>query len=235
MNTAIIRNRFPMVAVAALTLVTVVAFARTYYLSVLFELPPLSRAAHIHGLIATLWLALHFTQARLVAAHRIDIHRRLGIFTAVVGAVLAYQAMLLALAGAAAGHAPPGRDPLQFLSVPMGTTTMFTGFLIAALALRRKREWHKRLMLLATFALLVPAAGRVDTMIMTPFGLPRTILANVLTGAFVLWACANDWRKFGRVHSAYLIGGALLMISVPLRRWIGFTDWWIPIAKWLIS
>ena len=89
----------------------------------------MTRAAHLHGIIATLWLGLHFTQARLIAAHRVALHKRLGIFTACVGALLAVQALHLAIEGVAAGHAPPGRDPLQFLSVPIGTTAMFVLFL----------------------------------------------------------------------------------------------------------
>jgi hypothetical protein len=124
---------------------------------------------------------------------------------------------------------------LQFLSVPMGTTSMFVLFHGAALALRRRREWHKRLMLLATMVLLVPAIGRIDSLIMVPLGLPRAVLAIFVTFAFVAWAWANDWRKLGRIHPAYIYGGIALMVSVPLRRWIGFTDAWIPIAKWLIA
>jgi len=232
MNT-LIRNRFPVIAVVAVSAVMFVGFARTYYLKFLFDAPPLSVAAQVHGLLATLWLVLHYTQARLVATHRLDIHRRLGIFAACVGGVLAVQSMHLAIAGVAAGHAPPGRDPLQFLSVPIGTTLMFTAFLVAALSMRRRREWHQRLMFFASLALIVPAVGRLDTFLMTPLGFPRAVLAIVVTVAFVAWAWWNDWRKTGRVHAAYLYGGVLLIASVPLRRAIGFMDWWRPVAEWI--
>ena len=232
---AVIRNRFPAIAVAALSAVMVAGFARTYYLRFLFDLPPLKLAAHLHGLLATSWLLLHYTQAKLVAAHRVDIHRRLGIFTACVGAVLAAQALDLGIMAAASGHAPPGRNPLQFLSMPIGTTFMFSLFLACALAMRKKREWHKRLMLLATMALLVPAVGRFDTLIMQPLGLPRRILAVFVTIAFVVWACWDDWRKRRRVHSAYVYGGMALVLSIPLRAWVGMQAWWIPIAQWIVG
>jgi hypothetical protein len=235
MNTIITRDRFPVIAIVALAAVTVVAFARTYYLRWWFELPPLSRAAHVHGIIATLWLGLHYTQARLVAAHRVTLHKKLGIVTACVGAMLAIQALHLAFEGVAAGRAPPGRDPLQFLSVPIGTTSMFTLFLASALLLRKQREWHKRLMLLATASLLLPAAGRFDALIMVPLGLPRAVIGLWLTVAVVAWACVHDWRMRGRIHPAFAYGGALLVASVPLRRWVGMQDWWTPIAQWLVS
>jgi hypothetical protein len=232
---AIIRNRFPVIAVVAVSAVMFAGFARTYYLKVLFDLPPLTVAAHLHGLLATLWLVLHYAQARLVAAHRVDIHRRLGIFAACVGYVSAFQALHLAIVGGAAGHAPLGRDPLQFLSVPIGTTLVFVSFLTAALVMRRKREWHKRLMFLATLALIVPAIGRIDGFVMPLLGLPRAILAIPITIAFVGWAWWNDRRKLGRVHPAYIYGGIALVLSVPLRRAIGFTDWWRPVAEWIVS
>jgi hypothetical protein len=157
------------------------------------------------------------------------------MFAAFVAALLAVQAISMAVGNAAAGHGPAGRDPLQFLSVPIGTTTLFTLFVGSALALRRHREWHKRLMLLATMTLLVPAMGRLDAQIMQPLGLPRLVLAPAVTVAFVAWAWVHDWRRLGRVHPAYIVGGIALIVSIPLRRLIGFTDAWLPIARWLVG
>jgi hypothetical protein len=235
MNTLILpRNRFPAIVVIALAVVTFIGFARTYYLKFLFDLPPLSRAAHVHGLISTLWLVLHYTQARLIAAHRVALHKRLGIASACVGVVLAVHAFSLSILGAQMGRAPPGRDPIEFLSVPMGTTLMFLLFLGTAIAMRRHRDWHKRFMALATMVLILPAVGRLDTLYMVPMGFPRAFLGYVVTTAFVAWACMNDWRKLGRVHPAYIIGGTALLISLPARRMLGFTDAWIPIAEWLM-
>ena len=233
MNTVIARHRFHVLAVAGIAAAVFVGFARTYYFRGFFDSAPLALPAHLHGFLATVWLVLHYTQARLIAAHRVDLHRRLGIFAAFVAGVLAVQAVSMAIGNAAAGHAPPGRDPLQFLSVPIGTTTMFTLFVGSALALRRQREWHKRLMLLATMTVLVPAMGRLDAQVMVPLGLPRLVLAPAVTVGFVAWACVHDWRRLGRVHPAYIVGGIALLVSIPLRRWIGFTDAWLPIARWI--
>lgn len=234
MNTLVARYRFHAVAVAGLAAAVLAGFAKTYYFRTFFDSPPLPRAEHVHGILATVWIALHYTQARLVAVHRVDLHRRLGIFGALVAALLAVQVVSMAIGNAAAGHlGPPGRDPLQFLSVPIGTTTMFVLFVGSALALRRKREWHRRLMLLATMTLLVPAMGRLDQQIVQPLGLPRFVLAPAVTFAFLAWAWVHDWRRAGRVHPAYIVGGIVLLVSIPLRRSIGFTDAWLPIARWL--
>ena len=235
MNTNLARYRFHLLAVAGMSAVVVAGFARTYYFRAFFDGPPLALAPHLHGLLATVWLVLHYTQARLIAAHRVDLHKRLGIFAAFVAGLLAVQAVSMAIGNAAAGHAPPGRDPLQFLSVPIGTTTMFALFVGSALALRRQREWHKRLMLLATMTVLVPATGRLDAQVMVPLGLPRLVLAPAVTIGFIAWAWVHDWRRLGRVHPAYIVGGIALLVSIPLRRLIGFTDAWVPIARWLVE
>jgi hypothetical protein len=235
MDATAIRNRFPVVVVAALAAALFIGFAKTYFFRFLFDTPPLTQGAHIHALIAIVWVGLHFTQARLVAAHRVDVHRRLGILAACVAALLAVQAMSLGIQSAATGHAPPTRDPLQFLSVSLGGALVFAVFVATALALRRRREWHKRLMLLASLTLLTPAIGRLDTQIMQPLGLPRTWLPLFVTCGFLAWACTNDWRQSRRVHPAYIVGGIALLASMPARVWLGTTEMWQPFARWLVT
>jgi hypothetical protein len=236
MNTRnITRNNFPLLVVMALFAAVVIGFTRTYYFRFLFDLPPLTRLAHVHGILSTLWLVLHYTQARLIASHRVNVHMRLGLVGAALGIALIIQAGWLSLAGAAAGHAPPGRVPWQFLSVSLGTTFMFTLFFSAALSLRGHPEWHKRLMLLASAVLLMPAIGRIDGLMYLHFGTPRTVLPLIVTAGFVAWAVVNDRRRFGRVHPAYLHGGAVLLVAIPLRSWLGTTPAWRPFAEWVLQ
>jgi hypothetical protein len=234
MNT-LIRDRFQPLAVALLTAAVVIGFARTYYLRPWFELPPLTRTAHVHGLMWTAWLLLHYVQARLVSAHRADVHRKLGIFGAALGIALVISSGQFAIDAVLAGRAPPGRVPLEFLSVSLGTTFMFAIFLSAALVMRQRREWHKRLMLLASIVVLVPAIGRLDTLMFKTFGTPRLVLPIVVSMAFVAWLWVNDWRKKGAVHPASLYGGILLLAAIPLRSWIGTTDLWMSFAVWITS
>jgi hypothetical protein len=235
MNTVILRNRFHVMAAAALAIIVSLGFARTYYLRFLFDLPPMTRALHLHGIVATLWLALHYTQARLIAAHRVDWHRRLGIAGAIIGTWMIAQSFELSVLGAAHGHAPPGRDPIAFLSVTLGATLMFTSFFAAGLAARRHRDWHKRFMFLATCALVIPAVGRLDRVFLAQLGVPRLVVPTLITMAFVAWACWDDWRKRGRVHAAYWIGGGLLLASLPVRWTLGHAEFWPGFAQRLIG
>src|ERR1043165_8329710 len=65
---------------ALLILVTVfVGFAHTYYLAGLFRAPLPSLIVHLHGAAFSCWIVLLIVQTSLIAARRIDIHRRVGI------------------------------------------------------------------------------------------------------------------------------------------------------------
>src|SRR5436853_156487 len=56
-----------------------IGFARTYYLAGVFRAPLPSPIIHIHGAAFSCWILLLVTQASLVSAGRVDIHRRLGV------------------------------------------------------------------------------------------------------------------------------------------------------------
>lgn len=229
------RPRFHSVATAILAAAVVAGFTRTYYLRFLSDLPPMSFAVHVHGIISTLWIALHFTQARLIAARNVALHKKLGIVTALIGFLLIYQGAELALGSAARGHAPNGRDPLQFLAISMGSVVMFAAFLVPALALRARKEWHKRLMLLATMVMILPAVGRLDTWTMQWVPHTRAVVPFLVTCGFIVWAASTDWRRSRRIHPAYYLGGTALAASIPLRHVIGSTDAWMTFARWATS
>lgn len=235
MNTLTMRNRFPQVAAIALGAAVVVGFTRTYYLRFLSDLPPMTLLVHVHGALCSAWLIMHFTQARLIAARNARLHRKLGLLTALIGLTVVGTGGMVSLAAAARGHAPPGRDPVDFLTVSLGTTLMFALFLVGGLAMRKHAEWHKRLMLLATMVFLVPAIGRLDGYAQALLGWDRGRLPLVVSAMFMGWACVNDLQRRGRIHPAYLSGGSLLLVAIPLRAWLGTTAAWEPIGQRLLE
>ncbi len=227
------RDRWFFTGMALAVLLTVLAgFARTYYLGRFFGAEPISGLVHVHGVVFTLWVLLFVSQTSLIAAGRTDIHRRLGAAGAVLAGLMLVVGYLTAIEAARLGVTPPGGPPpLNFLSVPLGTLSAFVILVAAGLYQRRRSETHKRLMLLATIALLAPALARFRTLDL-PGGPPMAIGGTCL---FVLACMAYDRAAHGRVHPAFLWGGLLLMISLPLRFAIGRTDTWRSIAVWLTS
>jgi hypothetical protein len=76
-------------------------FARTFYLKPFFRTPPLSALLHIHGAVMTGWVVLLVVQTSLIAAHRIQWHRWLGVFGAVWGALVVLFGSITTLRAAA--------------------------------------------------------------------------------------------------------------------------------------
>lgn len=217
-------------AIAAV-LVVFAGFARTYYLKGAFGTPELPPLMHAHGIAMTLWVALFVAQTRLVAAGRTDLHRKLGMAGLVVAAAVVILGAKVAIEGARGGLSP-GLPPLVFLAVPLGMLAVFVPLVAAAIALRRRSDWHKRLMLLATLTLLTPAIARLVIDVLALKSPPLFFAFNdAIVLAFVGW----DTVRSRRLHPAFLWGTLFFLASQPLRIVIGHTEAWQRFAAWLIA
>ena len=218
---------FTGMAVLAL-LIALVGFAPTYYLRGFTAAPPLTGLVHLHGALATSWLLLFLAQTSTVLAGRTDIHRRLGLAVAAVGGLFVVVGYLTAVEGARQGVAPPGMTQPGFLAIPLAALVSFAVLAGLGIAWRRRRETHRRLMLLATIAILIPAFARFRWL---GIGGPAVGVAGtcLLVLAFMVW----DRRVHGRIHPALLWGGGLLVLSLPARLALARSETWVEIARWL--
>ena len=214
-----------------------IGFARTYYLSAYFGTHgtigggPFSTIVRVHAMLFTTWVLLFLAQTSLVATHRVTVHQRLGVAVGVVAATMIVVGTAMALDLARRGGAPPGVDPLAFLAIPLGDMAVFSVLIAAALYLRRKKEAHKRLMLLAFTAILAAAVARFPGVL--PLG-PLWFFG--LTFLPILAFCITyDLATRRRVHPAYLWGGALLILSVPVRLMISSTSTWHRLAGMFVG
>jgi hypothetical protein len=220
-----------------MALAVFIGFARTYYLSAYFGTSttitggPFSSVIRLHAALFTTWVLLFVVQTSLVATHRVAVHRRLGIAVATLAAIMILVGTATALQLALRGGAPPGVDPRTFLAIPLGDMVVFAILVTAALALRRNKEAHKRLMLLAYTAILVAAVARFPGVL--PLG-PLWFFGLTFVPVLAL-GMSYDLLTRRRVHPAYLWGGALLVLSVPLRLAISTTPAWRSLAEKLIA
>lgn len=211
-------------------LVTAVAgFGPTYFLKGLYNTPALSPLLHVHGMVFTAWLLLLLTQSAFVAAHRVDLHKRLGIFAAVIALAMIPLGIMTAIEAARRGVATPGLTPLVFMVFPVGAVVMFAGFIGAALWKRRQPEIHRRLIILGTVSIMTPAIARL------PFAGKNPILALVLSLLFVIAGMIHDWKTRGRVHPLYIWGGLIVLLSGPARAAIGNSAAWQSFARFLVE
>jgi hypothetical protein len=226
------RSRFyPHIAIA-LALLVFVGFSHSYYFRFLSDLPPMVTLVHLHGIVFTAWLVLFAVQARLIAAHRVDLHMRLGL----AGIVLAICIVALGIAtsfhtAALPRTRPSGLAPHQFVVVPLVSITLFAVFAGLGVALRWRAGVHKRLMLLAMIAVIGPAVARIliflDVRTLAP--LVQPLVSAMFVGACLL----HDWRRNRVVHPVFAIGGLVIVASWPLRMLIARSEWWQPIGAWI--
>ncbi len=211
----------------ALLLTAVIGFGPTYFFKPVHPSPPLPPLLHAHGMVFTAWLVLLIVQSGFIRAERADLHKRLGLFGALLATVVVVLGFSVAIYAARRGTSADGMTPLAFMIFPFGQTLLFGGFVGTALWKRRQPELHRRLILLGTICMMTPAISRmVDK---------RSVLAMFLTLGFVVVAMIHDWLSRRRVHPVYIIGGLILLVSGPLRAVIGNSAAWQSFARMLVG
>lgn len=216
-------------------LCTFLGFAPSYYLRGLVPAPhpyePLNPLVHAHGIVFSAWVLLFLVQTSLVAGHRVDLHRRLGLLG--VGLVALMIPLGLAVGVLGIGRpltAPPGIDPRSWAALPLLDVPLFGGLIIAGLITRRRPAVHKRLMLLAMINMLDPTLGRTFAMA----GLPP-VGVSLIIGSFVMVLAAWDRTTAGRVLPVTIWAGGLVIARQIITPLVWTTPAWVSFAGWLYS
>jgi hypothetical protein len=227
---AVLRPRFYLLITAALVAFVVVGFARTYYSRILIDPPPLTTLLHLHAAVFTVWMALFLAQAVLVAAHRVDLHRKLGIASAIFAGVVFVFGVLSVLQTTISSHvSPSGLAPPQFSIIGFTSIGLFGAFIALGVIYRRRPDLHRRFMILGFIASISPATARVLRLL--DVQMYRDSLIPLCAALFIAACLVYDWRKHRVVHPAYVFGGLVIVASWPLRLVVGRSDWYFPIGE----
>ena len=98
--------------------------------------------------------------------------------------------------------------------------------------MRKRAAYHKRLMLLATIAMLAPAMARLPLDFVGAGGPPAFF---ALTDLVILACIAFDTVKNRRLHPAFGAGLAFVVVMQIGRLALSQTAVWNTFAKWLIA
>ena len=185
------------------TLIAFVGFWPTYFgplLAGTVDKPPV---IHFHAVVYVGWLAVFIAQTVFAATGRFALHVRLGrigigygVLVIVVGVITAFSMFAIRV------RASQIEEARVSLLAPLVDMVVFAPFFGAAIYYRRKPELHKRLMIVATTALLIAAVGRM------PFlGTPRNLwLLQLIWISPILLAMGYDFFKRTIVHPIYVLG-----------------------------
>ena len=220
-----------MAYVASATIV--VGFSQSYFLKTFTGAPPLPLFVHMHAMIFSSWLILYVVQSALVAAGRVDLHRRLGFVGAALAVLMLLVGLATAILAAKSGYRGiPGLlapSPQVFLIVPLRDIFLFSLFAGLGLFFRRRPAFHKRMMLLALVGGLTPAGVA---------RLPGISAFPALVGAILLifhLACpVYDFARNRRIYPSYLCGALLSsVLAAPVLLKLGTSPAWLRAADWM--
>jgi hypothetical protein len=223
------RDKFFLSMSGALLLILLIGFSPTLYLRLFFDVPPIPFYLHVHGATVTAWFVWLVVQASLVNVNRVDVHQRIGMAGAVLGAAVVPAGLMATLQ--VVGRLPELGLELEgaiyFISwviwVNFHMLLGFVGFLAVALLLRRRTDIHKRLMLLASISLIPPALARISSW----FGWVLEQEIIVVTIAWLLLLIpmfVHDLIVDKRVHKATALGGLCFVLIVLAPAAIATTE-----------
>lgn len=195
-------TRFFTVSAILMTLVMVAGFSVNIVTGrSSFSAPPL---VHAHAVVFFGWVMIYLTQNLLVGSGNVALHRRLGWIASIWIPLMLVFGTAVTLAMVRRGNVPFFFQPQHFLVFDPGSLIFFTALAVAAIRMRRRTDWHRRLMFCGMTLLLGPGLGRLlPAPLVIPYAFDVIFAATLV---FPLAGIIADLRRDGRVHPAWIWG-----------------------------
>lgn len=193
---------------------------------------------HVHAMAFGGWLTLLTVQCWLIRSNCRDLHRRLGIFGAVLAVAVVIIGPETALVMDRIYYAENGKPPI-FLSVQLADLIALAGLIAVGLALRKRAQLHKTMIMLATIALSVAGFARGLGKLIAPLfpqG-PVQFYEHIYGGtdlmmlAFVIYHAAS--RR--TLSPALLLGSASIVALHLLATQLYFWEGWKEISMQIVG
>jgi hypothetical protein len=211
--------------------IVVWGFSRTVDANLFHAAVPRPLILWFHGATFSSWIVFYISQSVLVRTHNVRWHRFFGWFGAALGATMVPLGITTAIVMGRFDtyrlHLP-GAEP--FLIIPFFDMAVFGTLIALAIAWRKKPELHRRLMFIATCALLDAAFGRFD------FVFNHSLFfacIDVVIGLGVL----RDLVVNRNIHRVYLIALPPLIVlqGLVVLTWRSEAAWWVRIAHAILA
>lgn len=224
-------ERFFMKAALAMAAVVVVGFSFNAAMGRSSLSAPIS--VHIHGMLFMGWMVLYVVQNALVATGNVGVHRRLGWLSALWIPAMIVAALYVIVAMLRRGTVPFFFTPIYFLSFDVMTLVSFAAVAGAAIRLRRRTDWHRRLMFCGMAALTGPGFGRLLPMpLLIPWAGEASVAAAML---FPAWGILSDRRREGRIHPAWWWGLAAILGGQIIAEIVARTPLGLSLYDWVAA
>jgi hypothetical protein len=186
----------------------------------------------VHAAVFTGWLAFFIAQSLLVRTRHVQWHRRAGWFGLGMGVAVFVVGIATTIA-----MARFNRDQLHqqgaeaFMMVPLFDMLCFATTFGLAIYWRRKPEFHRRLVLVATCALTAAGFGRFPEAV-----LPRELF-YLGVDALIMLGVLRDLLVDRRIHPVYryvlpafMVGQAIVVYTIVRQL-----PYWLAIVRKLVG
>ncbi|HEX4737351.1 MAG TPA: hypothetical protein VH331_07305 [Allosphingosinicella sp.] len=176
---------------------------------------------HAHAIAFMGWVAIYVAQNVLVATGRMALHRRLGWIAAAWMVPMIVLGCLATAGMVRAGRVPFFFRPLQFLVFDPMILFTFVGLTTAAILMRRRTEWHRRLHYCGMSILIGPGISRLlPSPLLQPWAWETVFLLCLI---FPLVGIRSDIRRSGRAHPAWRWGISAMLAGAILTEAITYS------------
>lgn len=188
---------------------------------------------HVHALVFMGWVAIFVTQSWLALRQRTELHRIIGQLAALWVLLMVVFGFWLTVDVVQRGTTPFFFQPQHFLIANPANILCFAIIVAAAYRLRRRPEWHMRLQVCATAAILGPAFGRLLPMpLLTPYAWDVACLCGLIVPGI---GALRDRRRDGFVHPAWWWGMAGIVAAVPIAWVVAFAPPGAALYAWVTA
>jgi hypothetical protein len=189
---------------------------------------------HVWSFVA--WMTILTLQIGLVRFRRLDLHRFLGPMILALIPVMVVSAIATEI-HSERFYAVKDPEEYRFFIIPLATVVLFTITACGAFLLRGNPPAHKRMILLATSAILSAATFRWwGAAIYKAFGYNAWLMSDWLGPTLlILGATLYDKLTRGRVHKVLAIGVPLYLIVFAASIAIYWSDWWLAFVQHMFA
>lgn len=206
-------------------------FSRTVETSLFRAHPPRPLLLWVHGSAFATWLVFFILQSALVRVRKVSVHRFFGWFGAALATVMVTLGFTISIIMTRFDTRVLHQTGVEsFLSIPFEDMLVFGTCVMLAIHWRKKPEYHRRLLFVASCALMDAAIGRFDFWFNHSIfyaGLDLLIVAGMI----------RDWIVDGRVHKVYLyaLPPMIVLQSSAVYLWRVNPAWWQGITHAIVG
>lgn len=207
--------------------VVVSGFGQTVDQNLIHATPERPWLLWVHGSIFSGWVLFFIFQSALVRTHKVKLHRTMGWLGAGLGAVIPVLGISTAIVmdrfRVATFHLP--KDAYAFFAIQLLDIVSFTTSFWLAVLWRKKPEFHRRLVLIATCVLTSAAFARIPHLgvVSAYFGVDGLILLGVIRDLILN-------RKVQVVY-IYALPALMAFQALMVELWIRHTTWWMKVTE----